>query len=68
MTHPLFQLIKASSFFPLYAPGVNNYQRKLAGKSGKGKPLAFTENDKRLIKEGFEKFIKEMRPIIKIKS
>jgi len=54
----IFKYLKASRFFPSYAPTVRQWGNKLAGTDGR-KPVTFTNNDLKAIKEGLKVMIKE---------
>lgn len=57
----IFDYIKAKTFFPKYAPTVINWRNKMAKKSGRGKPLDFSEEDKQEIKKGLQKLLKDLQ-------
>ena len=54
----IFKYVKASRFFPTYAPGIKQYRNKLNGSDGR-KPVTFTEADLKAIKKGLKVMIKE---------
>ena len=54
----LFKFLKASKFFPKYAPNVKQYRNKLCGSDSR-KSVTFTNNDLKAIKEGLKVMIKE---------
>ena len=56
----LFDYIKASKFFPVYAAGVTNWKHKLRKLDGNGKPIDFSDEDRVLILAGFEKLRKNI--------
>ena len=57
----LFKYLKAKNFFPTYAPGVKQPFAKLQGKDWRKKPIAFTQEDKKAIKEGLKRMVREER-------
>jgi predicted AlkP superfamily phosphohydrolase/phosphomutase len=56
----LFNYIKASKFFPAYAPEVKQPFNKITGHDGRV-PVAFSKEDKKAIREGLRKMVKEVR-------
>lgn len=56
----VFQFIKASSFFPKYAPNIKNYPHKLRGTDGNGKPITWTSEDRKEIRAGLKMMIKDI--------
>lgn len=56
----IFDFIKAKTFFPKYAPTVNNWRNKMAKKSGRGKPLDFSEEDNKAIQQGLKQLFKDL--------
>ena len=54
----IFKYIKASRFFPSYCPTVKQYRNKINKTDGR-KPVTFTNNDLKAIKEGLKVMIKE---------
>lgn len=62
-----FKYIVAKYFFKDYAPTVMNWKNKMAGKSGRGQPLDFSEEDKKAIQKGFDIFYKEYKKATKAK-
>jgi len=57
----IFHFLKAINFFPRYAPGVQNWARKVLGISGKGKALTFSEQDKAEIRKGIDAMCNEWK-------
>jgi hypothetical protein len=57
--------IKAASFFPNYAPSVNDWAKKMTGKNGRGNPFGFSEADKQAIVIGLNKMKKDLLTQIK---
>jgi hypothetical protein len=56
----VLRLINAKVFFPTYCKDVNNYAHKMRGMSGNGKPLNFSEEDKRHIREAIRKMSRDI--------
>jgi predicted AlkP superfamily phosphohydrolase/phosphomutase len=56
----IFNFVKASKFFPAYAPEVKQPFNKISGSDGRV-PVNFTKEDKRMIKEGLKRMVKEVR-------
>lgn len=56
----IFNFVKASKFFPAYAPEVKQPYNKITGHDGRV-PVAFSKEDKRMIKEGLKRMVKEVR-------
>lgn len=57
---PLLKLLVQKEFMPKYAPSVTCFIFKSRGKTAKGKPQDFTENDKEAIVRGLVKMAKEV--------
>lgn len=55
----LFTIVTISRFFPKYAPGVKRYNHKMRGIDGNGKPLDFSKEDKKAIKQGVKQMAKD---------
>jgi hypothetical protein len=55
-----FKLVPAAQFFNNYCPEVTNYYHKLRGVDGNGKPISFTENDKRIMKEAAQRLANDL--------
>jgi hypothetical protein len=56
----ILKYISAKHFFADYASSVNNFTHKMRGKAGNGKPLDFSEEDKKLIAAGIKEMSKEI--------
>lgn len=56
----IFQFIKAANFFPVYAPDVKDWKKKMTGKNGRGNPVDFSEDDKAAIKKGLKQLFKDL--------
>lgn len=52
--------IKADTFFKNYLPNIKSYKHKIRGKNGRGNPVEFSEQDKKLIAKGLEKLFKDI--------
>lgn len=52
--------IKADKFFPAYCPEIKNYKRKISGNNGRGNPVEFSKEERKLIKEGMKKLFKDL--------
>jgi hypothetical protein len=57
----IFKYIVAKYFFQDYAPTVMNWRNKMAKKSGRGKPLDFSEEDNKAIKKGLQQLFKDLQ-------
>lgn len=57
----LFNFIKAANFFPIYANDVKDWKKKMTGKNGRGNPLEFSEEDKKIIKSGLKRFVSDQK-------
>lgn len=57
----LFDFIKAANFFPNYAPQVRNWKHKLRGVDGNKKPITFSEDDRKQIKQGAKKLLSDIK-------
>lgn len=57
----IFKYIVAKYFFPKYAPKVKNWKNKMAGYSGRGKPIEFTEEDNKQIQSGLKQLFKDLK-------
>jgi len=55
----VFKYISARGFFNEYAPSVRNYTHKMRGTDGNGNPINFSKEDKKAIKTGLKKMVKE---------
>lgn len=55
-----FQFIKADQFFPAYCPQIKSYKNKIRKKNGRGNPVDFSEEEKRLIREGLRKLFEDI--------
>ncbi len=60
----VFKYIKAASFFEKYCPEINNYKRKISGRSGRGNILEFTPEEKKKIAKGIKKMCVEINHTI----
>ena len=61
----MFEIVKANQFFSRYAPEVKSYKQKCVGVDGRGKPITWTEADKKAIAKGKKdllNFIKNAKP------
>jgi len=56
----IFKYIKADQFFPAYLPNIKNYKRKISGRSGRGNPTEFSEQEKQQIKQALKKLFKDL--------
>jgi hypothetical protein len=61
--HPLFEFIKASPFFQVYAPNVTNWKHKMRGTDGNQKQISFSESDLKQIRAGLTKLFKDLKEI-----
>ena len=59
----LFKLIRARWFFKDYCPQVGNFYHKIRKQSGNKKPIDFTDEDKKHIKEAAKKLASELRAL-----
>lgn len=60
----IFDLIKAATFFPTYAPGVKNWSHKMRGMNGRGNPLSFSLEDLNEINAGIDTMHKVIKKSI----
>jgi len=51
----IWNYIKAANFFPEYCPEIKDWKKKMTGKNGRGNPLDFTKEEKRLINKALKK-------------
>lgn len=51
---------KGAKFFPVYAPGVTNWNHKMRGKDGHGKEINFTPDDLKAILSGMDSLAKDI--------
>jgi hypothetical protein len=54
----LFKFVKASRFFPTYAPTVKQFNNKILGTDGR-RDVKFTDQDKKAIKAGLRAMLKD---------
>ncbi len=59
----LWEIVKPRKFFPVYAPGVKNYYRKITGVNTRNNPLSFTDEDKLEIREGVKRFFADAKKV-----
>lgn len=57
----IFEIIKAAKFFPKYAPGIKNWKHKLRGVDGNKKPIEFSAEEKKQIKQGVRSFLSDIK-------
>ena len=55
----VFKFVKASRFFPTYAPTVKQFNNKILGTDGR-RDVKFTDQDKKAIKAGLRAMLKEV--------
>ena len=53
----IFKYVKAAQFFPDYAPQVKQHGNKITGSDGR-RPVDFSKEDKKAIKDGLKKMVK----------
>ena len=56
---PLFHYLKAVNFFADYAKDVTNFKHKIRGANGKGKPLTFTDEERKFIVKAVYKMLED---------
>lgn len=56
-----FQFINAAKFFPGYCPKVMNWKHKLRGFNGRKNPIAFSDQDKIIIRAGITRFANDLK-------
>lgn len=61
MDKVVFEFIKAAKFFPTYCPNIKDWQKKMTGKNGRGNPIDFTKEDKRLINKALKALISDVK-------
>jgi hypothetical protein len=57
----IFKFIKAEQFFPLYCKDIKCFRHKLRGKNGHDKPIDFTDEEKRQIRQGIKKLFADLK-------
>lgn len=55
-----FEFIKADKFFKKYLPHIVNFKHKMRGKSGRGKELDFTPEEKKEIMQAIRKMFRDI--------
>lgn len=58
-----FKLVPARQFFTVYAPDVKRFYQKMRGIDGNKMPIDFTEEDKRLMKEGVKRLANDLKRV-----
>lgn len=58
-----FKLVPARQFFTAYAPQVKRYYHKMRGIDGNKMPIDFTEDDKRIMKEGVKQLAEDLKRV-----
>jgi len=66
MLKKLSAFVKASKFFPKYARNVQNYSRKVQGKSSRGSKLDITTEDRQDIAAGLDKMVSDIKKELNI--
>lgn len=56
----IWKFIKADKFFPEYLPEIKNYKRKISGRNGRGNPIEFTLDEKKLISKALKKLLHDL--------
>jgi len=56
----ILKYISAKHFFADYATGVKNFTHKMRGTDGNGKPIDFSEDDKKIIVVGVKEMSKDV--------
>lgn len=59
--HKIFEIIKASKFFPQYVPEVKNWKHKIRGIDGNNKPIQFSDAEKEKIKKGINNLFEKLK-------
>lgn len=62
----IWKFVKADQFFPEYLPDIKNYKRKISGNNGRGNPLEFTMEEKKLIRKALRRMIQDHSTIPKL--
>ena len=57
----ILKYLSASNFFTDYAKSVKNVKHKMRGIDGNGKPIEFTEEDKKQIKAGIKQLSSDLQ-------
>ena len=68
MENNLWKVIKAETFFYLFLPQIKNFKHKIRGKSGRNKPLTFSDEDNELILWALEELKKDYEKYLKTKT
>lgn len=56
----ILKYISAKHFFTDYAKSVKNFTHKMRGTDGNGKPISFSEEDKKAIATGLKEMTKDI--------
>lgn len=62
----IWTYIKAEKFFPEYCPEIKNYKRKISKKNGRGNPVDFTKEEKKLIRARLRIMIQNEATFVKL--
>ena len=57
----IWNYIKAANFFPAYCHKIKDWKKKMTGKNGRGNPIEFSKEDKKIIKQGLKKLMSELQ-------
>lgn len=57
----ILKYLSAKYFFTDYAKSVKNFTHKMRGVDGNGKPIEFTEEDKKQIKAGIKQLSSDLQ-------
>lgn len=57
----IWKFIKADQFFRKYCPEIKSYKHKIRGKNGRGNPVGFSGNEKKLIEAGIKKLFADLK-------
>lgn len=55
----ILKYLSAKNFFADYAKDVKNFTHKMRGTDGNGKPIDFTDDDKKIIASGLKEMVKD---------
>lgn len=58
---PIWRYVKADSLFRDFLPGIKNYKRKISGKSGRGMPLSFNDDEFTRINNTLKNLLEKLR-------
>jgi hypothetical protein len=57
----LTDYVVAKRFFPTYCAGIRSWQHKLRGRNGRGNPMTFSDQDRKVIRRGLDNLIADLK-------